>query len=79
MVEARGLPLVKDIFHHSHYRDEQLAATIERFTGLAVEDLVADVGTWWHRRASSLTSKAKPWAALNGGSARDAICAAGRL
>ncbi|MBI3973866.1 MAG: hypothetical protein HY332_21525 [Chloroflexi bacterium] len=45
--------LAKEFFLNSHYRDEHLASTLERTTGLTVEELAAQVGTWWRSRAAA--------------------------
>jgi hypothetical protein len=52
LVEAHGRPLLRQIFLETHYRDEHLASTLERLTGLALQDLAARVSTWWPGRLS---------------------------
>jgi hypothetical protein len=49
-LEAQGVARLEEIFRHSHYHDEHLAATLERATGLPLDDLQAAVGAWWRAR-----------------------------
>ena len=46
LIEARGLPVLKDIFRESHDEDDDLAALIERRTGLPLEAIEARIGEW---------------------------------
>ena len=47
LVRVRSVGLLREIFLHSHYRDEQLALTLERLTGTPVEELAGSATDWW--------------------------------
>lgn len=53
LVEAYGLPLLKEIFQESHYEDDNLVQRIEERTALTLEELEVRVGAARWRKSSA--------------------------